>query len=89
MPKLSVVFLPPIAALVLAALLVSYFSAQADEPVPNPPDVRSALSTDIELDIEALPPKGPPNLESSLWRLVEAERRGGLGELSAEAQRAA
>jgi len=68
-------------------LLVSCFSAQADEPLPNRPDVRSAPTTDIALDVEALPPKGPPRLESALWRLVEAERRGGLTGLSAEAER--
>jgi hypothetical protein len=68
-------------------LLVSCFSAQADEPLPDRPDVRSAQSTGIDLGVEALPAKGPPKLESSLWRLVEAQRRGGFGELSAEAQR--
>jgi hypothetical protein len=73
--------------LFVVLLLVSCFSAQADEPLPNRPDVRSAPSTDIDLDVEALPPKGPPKLESALWRLVEAQRSGGLTGLSAEAER--
>jgi len=72
-----------------ALLLVSCFSAQADEPLPDGPDVSSAQPTEIESDVGALPAKGPPKLESSLWRLVEAERRGGAAELSAEAQRSA
>jgi subtilisin family serine protease len=68
-------------------LLVSCFSAHADEPVPLHPDARSSPSTDLDLDIGALPTKGPPKLESSLWQLLEAERRGGLGGLSVEAER--
>jgi hypothetical protein len=70
-------------------LLVSCFSVQAQEPPPDRTDVRSAPSTGIDLDVEALPPKGPPKLESSLWRLVEAERQGGAPQLSAEAERSA
>jgi len=73
--------------LVGVLLLVSCFSAHADEPVPLHPDARSSPSTDLDLDIGALPPKGPPKLESSLWQRVEAERRGGLGGLSVEAER--
>jgi uncharacterized repeat protein (TIGR01451 family) len=75
--------------LFVVLLLVSCFAAHADEPLPDRPDVRSAPSTDIDLGIEALPPKGPPNLESSLWRLVEAQRSGGPAGLSAEAERSA
>ncbi len=75
--------------LFVVLLIVSCFSAQADEPLPNRPDVRSVPSTDIDLDVEALPPKGPPKLESALWRLVEAQRSGGLAGLSAEAERSA
>jgi subtilisin family serine protease len=39
------------------------------------------------LDVEALPPKRPPKLESSLWRLVEAQRSSGPAGLLAEVQR--
>jgi len=75
--------------LFVVLLLVSCFSAQADEPPSDRPDVRSAPSTDIDLDVEALPPKGPPKLESALWLLVEAQRSAGLAGLSAEAERSA
>ena len=78
--------LGPLFPLVLLLLMVSSLSAEANEPVPEGPDVSSAQSTDIDIDVESLPPKGPPKLQTALWRLVEAERRGGMGELSAEAQ---
>jgi len=55
-------------------LLVSCFSAQADEPLPNRPDAGGGQSVDIGV---ALPPrKGSPKLESSLARVVEAFQRG-------------
>ncbi len=72
--------------LFLALLLVSCFSAHADEPLPNRPDVSSAQPTEIDLDVGTLPSKGPPKLESALWQLVEAERQGGAAGLSTEAQ---
>jgi hypothetical protein len=69
-------------------LLVSCFSAHADEPVPDcARDARSSPPAELDLDVGALPPKGHPKLESSLWQLVEAQRRGGLGALSVEAER--
>ncbi|MGD0205224.1 MAG: S8 family serine peptidase, partial [Dehalococcoidia bacterium] len=74
--------------LLVLLLLLSWFSAHADELVPYcPGDACSSPSTDLDLDIGVLPPKGPPKLESSLWQLVEAQRRGGLRGLSVEAKR--
>ena len=59
--------------LVGVLLLVSCFSAQADEPLPNRPDAGGGKSIDIGV---ALPPrKGSPKLESSLARVVEAFQR--------------
>ena len=67
---------------------LSFPSVLADDPLPPRPDVTAdETGEDIALGPESLPPKGPPKLESSLWHLVEAQRRGGLSALSAEAER--
>ena len=71
--------------LLVALLLGTWFSAHADEPVADRPDAGSSSSTD--LDLGALPPKGPPKLESSLWQLVEAQTQAGVVGLSVEAER--
>jgi hypothetical protein len=73
--------------LLAVLLLASWLSAHADEPVSPGADALSSPSTDLDLDIGALPPKGPPKLESSLWQLVGAQQQGGVFGLSVEAER--
>jgi len=73
--------------LLVVLLIVSCMAAQAHQPVPNRPDARPSPPAGTDLDIAVLPPRGPAKLESSLWRLVEAQRSAGPAGLSAEAQR--